>query len=97
MVATAYCPCAECCGLNSRESGGHGLTASGKRPHPGVTVAADWSVFPVGTRLLIQGIGHRVVQDRGARIVGTRIDIFYRAHAEAVAFGRRKVKVRVLR
>jgi 3D (Asp-Asp-Asp) domain-containing protein len=50
----------------------------------------------VGTRLLIQGIGRRVVQDRGGRIVGARIDVFYRAHTEAVAFGRRKVKVRVL-
>jgi len=97
VVATAYCPCAECCGSNSPESGGHGLTASGQPPDPGVTVAADWRVFPVGTRLLIQDLGHRVVQDRGGRIIGTRIDVFFRAHAEAVAFGRRRVKVRVVR
>ena len=74
-----------------------GLTASGKRPHPGVTVAADWAVFPVGTRLVIQDIGHRVVQDRGQDIVGPRIDIFFRSHAEALAFGRRRVRIRVVR
>jgi 3D (Asp-Asp-Asp) domain-containing protein len=96
LVATGYCPCASCCGKNSPEAGGHGLTASGTRPHPGVTVAADWALFPPGTRLLIQDIGHRVVQDRGQEIVGSRIDIFFRAHAEAVAFGRRRVRVRVV-
>ena len=96
VVATGYCPCTECCGANSPEAGGGGLTASGKRPHPGVTVAADWTVFPVGTRLLIQDIGHRVVQDRGQGIVGPRIDIFFRSHREAIAFGRRRVRVRVV-
>jgi 3D (Asp-Asp-Asp) domain-containing protein len=97
VVATGYCPCTECCGSNSPEAGGGGLTASGKRPHPGVTVAADWTVFPVGTRLLIQDIGHRVVQDRGQDIVGPRIDIFFRSHGEAMAFGRRRVRVRIVR
>jgi 3D (Asp-Asp-Asp) domain-containing protein len=96
VVATGYCPCAECCGTNSPEAGGHGLTASGERPDPGTTVAADWSVYPSGTRLLIQDIGHRVVQDRGKDIVGPRIDIFFRRHAEAVTFGRRRVRVRVV-
>jgi 3D (Asp-Asp-Asp) domain-containing protein len=96
VVATGYCPCPECCGPNSPQAGGRGLTASGKRPRPGVTAAADWSLFPQGTRLLIQDVGHRIVEDRGERIVGSRIDIFFRAHAEAVAFGRRSVGVRVV-
>lgn len=97
VLATGYCPCADCCGPNSPEAGGHGLTASGERPHPGVTVAADWSLFPPGTRLFIQNIGHRIVQDRGRDIVGPRIDIFFRSHAEAVAFGRRSLRVHVVR
>jgi 3D (Asp-Asp-Asp) domain-containing protein len=97
VVATGYCACHGCCGANSPDAGGRGLTATGKRPHPGVTVAADWSLFPPGTRLFIQDIGDRVVQDRGRGIVGPRIDIFFRSHGEAVAFGRRKVGVRVVR
>jgi 3D (Asp-Asp-Asp) domain-containing protein len=97
VVATGYCPCEGCCGANSLEAGGHGLTASGDPPDPGVTVAADWAIFPARTRLFIPGIGHRVVQDRGRDIVGSRIDIFFRLHAEAVAFGRRTLSVRVVR
>lgn len=97
VVATGYCPCADCCGRNSRDAGGHGLTASGHPPHPGVTVAADWAIFPAGTRLFIQSIGHRVVQDRGRDIVGSRIDIFFRSHEEALTFGRRTLSVRVVR
>jgi len=97
VVATGYCPCPDCCGPNSPDAGGHGLTASGHRPHPGVTVAADWAIFPAGTRLFIQGIGHRVVQDRGGDIVGSRIDIFFRRHEEALTFGRRTLSVRVVR
>ena len=77
-------------------SGGHGLTASGHRPFEGVTVAADWEVFPSGTRLFIQNVGRRVVQDRGTDIVGPRIDIFFRNHAQAMRFGRRRVRVRVV-
>jgi 3D (Asp-Asp-Asp) domain-containing protein len=96
VVATGYCACPECCGPNSPDAGGRGFTASGKRPHPGVTVAADWSLFPPGTRLFIQGVGDRVVQDRGREIVGPRIDVFFSRHAEAVAFGRRRVGVRVV-
>jgi 3D (Asp-Asp-Asp) domain-containing protein len=96
VVATGYCACAGCCGPNSLEAGGHGLTASGKRPYPGVTVAADWSLFPPGTRLAIQDVGDRVVQDRGRGIVGRRIDVFFRSHAEAVRFGRRRVGVRIM-
>jgi 3D (Asp-Asp-Asp) domain-containing protein len=96
VVATGYCPCPECCGANSPAAGGGGLTASGKRPHPGVTVAADWALFPAGTRLCIQDIGQREVQDRGEDIVGPRIDIFFRSHAEAVGFGRRRVRVKVV-
>jgi 3D (Asp-Asp-Asp) domain-containing protein len=96
VVTTGYCPCEACCGPNSPAAGGAGLTASGERPHQGVTVAADWSVFPAGTRLFIQNVGRRVVQDRGGRIVGERIDVFFRAHQEALAFGRRRLRVRVL-
>jgi 3D (Asp-Asp-Asp) domain-containing protein len=96
VVATGYCPCSECCGRNSPEAGGGGLTASGNPPQPGITVAADWALFPPGTRLFIQNIGRRVVQDRGRRIVGSRIDIFFRSHIQAVVFGRRTVRVRVV-
>jgi len=37
------------------------------------------------------------VEDRGGAIKGTTIDLFHRRHAEALQWGRRKLKVRPLR
>lgn len=47
---------------------GQGITSSGAKVQPGVTVAADTSIFPYGTVILIEGVGMRVVQDTGSLI-----------------------------
>ena len=54
---------------------------------PGVTVAADPDVLPLGTRIYIDGIGERVVQDTGGAIKGRKIDLAMESHQEAVAWG----------
>lgn len=54
---------------------GDGITASGAPFTPGLTVAADLSVFPLGTVLYIQNIGVRVVQDTGSGLQGQHLDI----------------------
>lgn len=54
---------------------GTGITASGEPVAAGLTVAADQDVFPFGTVLYIEGIGIRVVQDRGADIQGQHLDV----------------------
>jgi 3D (Asp-Asp-Asp) domain-containing protein len=87
---TAYCPCRVCCG---KWSGGP--TASGKMPKQGVTCAAPRRL-PFGTRLQIEGVGVRVVQDRLSRRFDHRIDVFFRTHAEAKRFGKRTLTVKVL-
>lgn len=74
---TAYCPCKKCCGKNPSDPG-YGLTASGEVAREGVTIAAD--KLPFGTRVYIEGVGERVVQDRGGAIKGNRIDIFCSSH-----------------
>ena len=38
---------------------GQGITSSGAKVQPGVTVAADTSIFPYGTVILIEGVGIR--------------------------------------
>lgn len=89
FVVTAYCPCKICC---SKWSGGQ--TASGKMPTEGITCAASRR-FPFGTRLKIEDVGTRIVQDRLAARYDSRIDIFFNDHKKALVFGKRTLNVEV--
>ena len=89
-TVTAYCACTKCCGV----MGGTGITASGKQARQGVTVAASRSI-PMGTRLRIEGVGVRVVQDRLAPRYDDRVDVFFTRHEDAVRFGKKALAVRV--
>lgn len=72
----------------SQEDPGYGITATGKPAIDGVTVAADWQVLPPGTVIYIQGIGERVVEDKGAAIVGNALDLYMEeGDAELFEFG----------
>lgn len=97
FTATAYCPCEKCCGkwaLN--RPNGIVYTASGAIAEEGVTVAADWNILPAGTLIEIDGLGERIVQDRGGAITGNRIDLFFNSHQDALDFGVQEVLVRTL-
>lgn len=87
---TAYCPCAKCCGKSN------GITASGVKAVEGVTIAVDTKVLPFGTKVYIEGIGERIVQDRGGAIKGNRIDLYFDSHQAALNFGRQTKKVTIL-
>lgn len=65
---------------------GHGITSSGAKVQPGVTVAADTSIFPYGTVVLIEGVGMRVVQDTGSLIKENALDVAVGTHAEAISW-----------
>jgi 3D (Asp-Asp-Asp) domain-containing protein len=52
-------------------------------------VAADLRVHPMGTRLAIEGVGERVVQDIGGMVHGRHLDIFVASCEEAWEWGRR--------
>jgi len=89
---TAYCPCEICCGVwgKDRPTDADGnllvLTASGAYAEAGVTIAADTSVLPFGTVVLIDGHEY-IVQDRGSAVKGNQIDIYFENHQDAVDFG----------
>lgn len=71
---TGYDTCAQCCGKTD------GITASGTQATVGATCAAT---LPFGTILYIEGIGVRVVEDRG---VGDGcIDVVCADHAACYA------------
>ena len=90
-TVTAYCACEICCGKSAT-----GITASGRRPVEGRTVAASRSI-PLGTRIHIEGIGWRVVEDRTARRYDGRVDIFFASHKEALKFGKQERKVTIIK
>jgi len=95
MLVTAYCPCSRCCGKHS-----DGKTACGKsiRANGSMFVAADTRLLPFGTRLGVPGYYHGVpvpVYDRGGRIKGRRLDLFFLSHAQAKRWGARWLDVTV--
>ena len=65
---------------------GRGITASGQPIQAGVTVAADQSIFPYGTVLYIEGIGIRIVQDKGGAVQGNHLDVAVDTHENALAW-----------
>ena len=97
---SAYCSCPSCCGywasIRPTDEDGQPIvyTASGAIAKQGVTVAADASIFPFGTVLLIDGKEY-TVQDRGGLVDGKHIDIYFDSHEEAVKHGVRYTEIYV--
>lgn len=87
---TAYCDCVKCCEKSD------GITASGVKAEQGVTVATDKSI-PFGTKIYIEGVGERIVQDRGGAIKGNRIDLYFSDHQSALNFGRQTKQVTIIK
>ena len=86
---TGYCPCAKCCGKTD------GITASGAKAKANHTIAAP-KTYAFGTKIELEGYGTFVVEDRGGAIKGNRIDRFFNTHQEALNWGRKKVKGKVV-
>jgi hypothetical protein len=60
------------------------------------TIAADTSYYRFGTRMYVPGYGWGVVEDRGGAIKGPdRLDLYLDDHDEALAWGRRRLPVRI--
>ena len=77
-----------------------GETAKGTSARKGV-VAADPKVLPLGSQIQVEGAdGHSgtyVVEDTGPAVRGHEIDIYEPNHKRAKEFGRKKVRVKVLK
>ena len=87
LTATAYCH--------------DGTTKSGAHTRSGIA-AADPRVLPVGSVVRILGPAKRyagiyTVMDTGEAVKGRRIDLFIADCGRAEQFGRRTVRVRILR
>ncbi len=77
------------------------MTASGIEPRTGIA-AADPDLLPVGSVIEIESVGPRyngiyTIMDTGPKVQGRHIDIYMWSCNEALSFGRRSVRVTVLR
>jgi 3D (Asp-Asp-Asp) domain-containing protein len=108
LQTTGYCPCGKCCsyhrflfvipyqktGMFSFRFKKVGVTYSGTMAHPG-TIAADLSIYPLGTIFYVPNYGYGRVEDIGSAIKGQHIDLFFPSHQKAAQWGVKKQKVQV--
>lgn len=91
VTVTHYDCCVECCGKDD------GITASGVLATPGVTVAVDPSVIPLGSDVLVDygdgEIHYYRADDTGGSVKGNHIDLCVATHEEALQLGRQTATV----
>lgn len=101
LVANATAYDASSCG-KSPSHPAYGITATGRKAGYGI-VAVDPRVIPLGSRLYIETsdgsyvYGTAIAADTGGAIKGNRIDLCFDTRAEAIRFGRKTVKVYILK
>jgi 3D (Asp-Asp-Asp) domain-containing protein len=91
MEATAYDPSPATIGRGATGRTAMGLVATYGH------VAVDPRVIPMGSLVFVEGYGFAIASDKGSAIKGNRIDLCYDSRATALSFGRKKVKVHLLR
>jgi 3D (Asp-Asp-Asp) domain-containing protein len=78
----------------------YGITYSGVKVRRSQfsTIAADLNVFPLGTILFIPGYGYGVVADKGSKITGNKIDLYFETVDDVFNhWGKRAVEVYVIK
>ncbi|WP_052130298.1 3D domain-containing protein [Ureibacillus sinduriensis] len=90
VTATAYTAYCEGCS---------GTTAIGidLRSNPNQKViAVDPNIIPLGSKVWVEGYGEAIAGDTGGAIKGNKIDVFIPTRNEAMQWGRKQVKLKVL-
>ena len=86
-----YCCCVKCCGKYD------GITYSGVKAVPGVTVAVDTSIIPLGSDVLVDYgdgiINYYRADDTGSASKGNKLDLCVGSHQEAINLGVRTATV----
>ncbi len=91
VTATAYT--ANCRGCS-------GITAIGtnlkKNPNQKV-ISVDPKLIKLGTKVYVEGYGYAIAADKGSAIKGNKIDVFIPTQKAALKWGRKTVKVKILK
>lgn len=81
-------------------NGCSGITSTGinLKQNPDVKViAVDPSIIPLGTKVYVEGYGYAIAGDTGGAIKGNKIDVFFPSKSEAYKWGRKQVKIKILK
>lgn len=77
-----------------------GITATGinlkKNPNLKV-ISVDPRVIKLGTKVYVEGYGYAVAGDTGSAIKGNKIDLFMPNQTSALKWGRKTVKIKILK
>ena len=92
MLVTATAYTAYCAGCSGTTAYGIDLRAN---PNQKV-IAVDPRIIPLGTKVWVEGYGEAIAGDTGGAIKGNKIDVFIPSYDNAMAWGVKKVKLRVL-
>ena len=96
VAMTHYCICQKCCG-KSPDNPDYGITASGRKATPYVSVAVDPDVIPLGSDVLVDygdgEIYYYRADDIGGSVKGNHIDLCVGSHQEAIDLGVKTVTV----
>lgn len=92
MVVTATAYTAYCTGCSGTTAYGIDLRAN---PNQKV-IAVDPRVIPLGTKVWVEGYGEAIAGDTGGAIKGNKIDVFIPSYDNAMAWGVKTVKIRVI-
>lgn len=100
VLATGYSPGPESTGKTIGHPA-YGITYSGvkaRRDRTSIsTIAADLSVFPLGTILYIPGYGYGIVADIGSAIKGHKIDLYFDSKEQVYKeWGKKRTDVYVI-
>src|SRR5512139_3188206 len=87
-IVTAYCPCKICCNHT------HGITKSGHHVEEDITAACGNQLY--GKVIWIETVGVRFCEDKGSRVQGNRVDLYFPYHQRAIEFGKKKLEVIIL-
>ena len=91
VTATAYT--ADCNGCSGRTRTGIDL-----RSNPNIRViAVDPRIIPLGTKVYVEGYGYAIAADTGSAVQGYKIDVYFPNKSSAYQWGKRRVKVKILR
>jgi N-acetylmuramoyl-L-alanine amidase len=90
VTATAYTAyCNGCSGITK--------TGINLKQNPNLKViAVDPSVIKLGTKVHVEGYGYAIAGDIGGAIKGNKIDVFIPTKSEALNWGRKQVKIKIL-